>query len=51
MPNKALEPTVTSVTPPAFAGAAPAAPVAHLWRSAEESARLPLASAAPKWDQ
>ncbi len=29
-PNKALEPTPTSVTSPAFAGAAPAAVVAHL---------------------
>jgi len=29
-PNKALEPTRTSVTPPAYAGVAPAARVAHL---------------------
>jgi hypothetical protein len=29
-PNKALEPTITSVTPPAGAGVAPAALVAHL---------------------
>ena len=29
-PNKALEPTTTSVTSPAYAGAAPAAVVAHL---------------------
>ncbi len=29
-PNKALEPTPTSVTPPAYAGVAPAAVVAHL---------------------
>jgi hypothetical protein len=30
MANKALEPTPTSVTPPADAGVAPAAVVAHL---------------------
>ncbi len=29
-PNKALEPTITSVTPPAGAGVAPAVLVAHL---------------------
>ena len=29
-PNKAPEPTITSVTPPAYAGVAPAALVAHL---------------------
>jgi hypothetical protein len=29
-PNKALEPTPTAVTPPAVAGVAPAAVVAHL---------------------